>query len=596
MNIPREFIELLLARIDLVDLINAQIPLQKKSGSNYFARCPFHNEKSASFSVSQPKQFYYCFGCGAHGNAIDFMMQHERLTFPEAIETLARQTGMEIPQSSNGYVKKEDTSKELFKLMAEVANDYYEQMKKSPRAIQYLKGRGIEGKTAQQFQLGYAPTGWSHILDIFGQSDAQKKQLLDVGLVIKKDEGGYYDRFRDRLMFPIHDYRGRMIGFGGRILDQGEPKYLNSPETVLFQKGHELYGLYQALESNRKLTQVLVVEGYMDVVALFQSGITYAVATLGTATTSHHLHRLVRYTNEIIFCFDGDQAGRTAAWRALQVIFPLMQDQLQIRFLFLPDGEDPDSIVQKEGKQQFEKRLSSALSLSGFLFQTLSQESDLSTMEGRARFTASALNYIKQLPAEILKGMMLDELSKRARVNLDELKQQTKQTEEARPEKIFPLQDVTLPIKAKLPAPARLVMALLLQHPTLVESIPSLVPFQTTPWYPFLSQLIQVIKENQEVTPGMLLERWRGEKEEAFIAKLIQWEHTIPQDGIKSEFIGSLRQLTLLSYDEEINRLMAKAGQGDLSNEEKIELSSWIGKKKSVVGGHKQAQIIPNVV
>lgn len=579
-NIPREFIDLLLAKIDLVDLINVQIPLSKKSGSNYFARCPFHNEKSASFSVSQPKQFYYCFGCGAHGNAIDFMMQHDRLSFPEAIEALARQTGLEVPRQASAP-KKDESIPALYDLMNEVTAYYYDQMRQSPRAIDYLKNRGISGTIAQQFNLGYAPTGWSHVFDTFGKSDADKKKLQDTGLTIKKTEGGYYDRFRDRIMFPIHDYRGRIIGFGGRILDQGEPKYLNSPETVLFQKGHELYGLYQTIKTNRKIDRIMIVEGYMDVIALFQLGITYAVATLGTATSSHHLQRLFRYTSELVFCFDGDEAGRTAAWRALQVIFPLMSDHLQIRFLFLPDGEDPDSLVRKEGKETFEKRLDSALSLSTFFFQTQSKQSDMNTMEGRARFAASSLTFIKQLPTDIFQGILLDELSKRARVDINELKQQVKKAETTSASTLIPAAMPETAKAAKLPAPLRLVLALLVQNPSLVNRLDETLIKDDLPGYTFLAQLIVIIKKNPAITTGALIEHWRDEREAAFIMKLAHWEHLIPDAGVENEFIGAIRQLAMLNFDEEINRLMAKATQEGLSDAEKQALSQWIGKKKN---------------
>ena len=328
MKFPREFIDLLLTKIDIVDLINTHIPLHKKSSNNYFACCPFHNENTASFSVSQTKQFYHCFGCGAHGNAIDFVMQHDRLSFPDAIETLAKQAGMDIPKETASKTYQDHTAR--FELMTKVATYYDQQLRQSERAIHYLKNRGISGKTAKQFNLGYAEPAWNHLLNQFGIHDVDKQKLLDMGLIIKRDEGGYYDRFRDRIMFPIHDYRGRIIGFGGRIIDTGEPKYLNSPETSLFQKGHELYGLYQALKANRQLNRIMIVEGYMDVITLFQYDITYVVATLGTATTPKHLERLFRYTSDIIFCFDGDTAGRTAATRALQVIFPLIHDHLQV--------------------------------------------------------------------------------------------------------------------------------------------------------------------------------------------------------------------------------------------------------------------------
>ena len=578
--IPRDFIELLLERVDIVDFINLQIPLRKKSGSNYFARCPFHQEKSASFSVSQTKQFYYCFGCGAHGNAIDFLIQHDHMNFPEAIEALSRHAGMEIPKSATP-TKKDDSIPALQALMKEATSYYYEQMRQSPRAIDYLKNRGISGQIAQQFQLGYAPTGWSHALDHFGKTETDKKKMLDTGLIIKKNEGGYYDRFRDRVMFPIHDYRGRVIGFGGRILDQGEPKYLNSPETPLFQKGHELYGLYQALKSNRQLDRVMIVEGYMDVIALFQHGLTYAVATLGTATSAHHLQRLFRYTSEIVFCFDGDQAGRTAAWRALQVIFPVMHDSLQVRFMFLPDGEDPDSLVRKEGKETFEKRMLSGASLSDFFFQAIGKQADMNTMDGRARFASLALNHIKQLSAGIFQSMMINELSKRARVNIDELKAQVQTQGEVTPAQLTPNTDDLL-IKNKLPTPVRLALALLVQQPSLAALIKTPQPATTLPGTAFLTQLIATI--NQHATPlttGGLLEKWRDQKDEAFIAKLAQFEHNVPDAAIESSFLGSLRQIQTLTQDEEINRLMSKAAQEGLSAEERHQLNAAIAQKKS---------------
>lgn len=586
-TIPREFIDLLLTKIDLVDLISSYLPLQKKSGSNYFSRCPFHDEKSASFSVSQPKQFYHCFGCGAHGNAIDFTMQQNGLTFPEAIEELAHYAGMEMPTLNNGD-KKDDPLPALFNITKEAAQFFYDAMRKSPRAIDYLKGRGISGSIAQQFLLGYAPSGWSHLLDQYGATLPEKKILLDAGLIIKKSEGGFYDRFRDRIMFPIHDFRGRIIGFGGRVLDQGEPKYLNSPETPLFQKGHELYGLYQALKQNRKLERVVMVEGYMDVIALFQHGITYAVATLGTATTVHHLQRLFRYTTEIVVCFDGDDAGRTAAWRALQVIFPIMQDSIQVRFLFLPDGEDPDTLVQKEGKAAFENRLETALSLSAFFFQVISKSIDLTTMEGRAQLAASALNHIKVLPAGILSSILLDELSKRARIDIAELR-----AEAGHPEKTQPITfSQTLSpqtLSTKLPAALRLSMVLLVQYPHLSQLITAPLPESHLPGYAFFLQLIEKTKNNPNITTGGLIEHWRGEKEEKWLLKLANWEHLIPETSLPSEFQNAVKQIICLCLDMEINQLLAKASQGALSDSEKQVLSDWINKKKSILDALKSA-------
>jgi DNA primase len=578
-SIPREFIDLLLAKIDIVDLINTHVPLKKKSNSNYFARCPFHNEKSASFSVSQPKQFYYCFGCGAHGNAVDFLMNQDRLSFPEAVEALARTAGLEVPHDGTHPVKKDESLTVLYDLMATVADYYYEQLKLSPRAITYLKNRGITGDIAKLFSLGYAQSGWSHLLDAHGTNEIDRKKLFDTGLIIKKEEGGHYDRFRDRIMFPIRDHRGRFIGFGGRVLDQGEPKYLNSPETPLFQKGHELYGLYQTLKANRKVERLMVVEGYMDVIALFQSGVTYAVATLGTATTAHHLQRLLRYTSEIIFCFDGDQAGRTAAWRALEVTLPIMNDSMQVRFLFLPDGDDPDSLIRKEGKAAFEQRIQTAMPLSDFFFQTMAKQADVATMEGRARFAAAALNHIKQVPAGIYHDILLRELEKRARIELDHIPASTaKPTESDQPS--YNASDDNK-LKAKLPPPIRLALTLLVQHPHLASLAQELPPPTSLPGLAFMLQLVDIIKQNLKITTGALLEYWRGQKEEGFVAKLAHWEHAVPEPGIEHEFLGILRQINILAYDNEINRLLAKAAQDGLSNDEKTELTTWIGRKKA---------------
>lgn len=577
MSIPREFIDLLLAKVDVVDLIHAYVPLRKKSGSNYFARCPFHNEKSASFSVSQPKQFFYCFGCGASGNAIDFLMQFERLSFVEAIESLAKQAGMEVPQTAGHPAKKDDSLAALFDLMILATDDYYEQMRHSQRAIQYLKNRGISGNIAKQFHLGYAPSAWSHLLDRLGKTDNDRKKLLDAGLIIKKEEGGYYDRFRDRIMFPIHDYRGRIIGFGGRIIDHGEPKYLNSPETPLFQKGHELYGLHQALKTNRKLDCVLIVEGYMDVIALFQHGISYAVATLGTATTAAHLQRLMRYTSDIIFCFDGDEAGRTAAWRALQVALPLLSDTLQIRFLFLPDGEDPDSLVRKEGQASFTQRIKAAPSLSDFFFHTLSKQSDMNTMEGRARFAATAMGHLKQLPTGLLQTMMLEELGKRARVDVTQLKSTLPVSELATHETPAPLASTT-----KLTPALRLALALLIQHPTLAKEVKEPLPSHL-PGLAFLNQLVDVIQQQSSLTTGSLLEHWRGSKEEDFLGKLAKFDHLVPETGVKSAFFDSLRLLLSQDTEDEINQMLAKATSEGLTPEEKQHLAELITKKKQPV-------------
>lgn len=576
MNIPRSFIDTLLQRVDIVELINPYVPLRKKSGSNYFARCPFHNEKSASFSVSQPKQFYYCFGCGAHGNALDFLMQHEHLSFPEAIESLAGITGLPIPQES-GFSSKESHFPILFEVMEKAKQFYMDRLKLSPKAIAYLKSRGITGEIAKRFNLGYAPAEWSALLDQLAPL-YDKKILLECGLIIRKNESNnYYDRFRDRIIFPIHDFRGRIIGFGGRILDQGEPKYLNSPETPLFQKGHELYGLYHALKTNRKLKSMLIVEGYMDAIALYQHGITNVIATLGTATTAHHIKRLSRYTNELIFCFDGDAAGRTAAWRAVQTLLPLLHDEIQVRFLFLPEKEDPDSLIRKAGKEAFLSYLKDAQSLSMFLFQTLAKDNDLSSIEGRARFAALAAQHIKEIPSGMYQNILFEELSKRARIDLHHLNPQ------ARPDKNARFNSPARTIKADLKTltPIRRAIMLLLQNPQLNEEVTELLPV-TNPGSTFFNQVIEIIRNDPNITTGRLIEHWRGEKEEQYVASFAKMQHMIPEQGIKSEFLGVMRQLLAIDIEEEINRLLAKAALEGLTQDEKQALTTEIRKKKTL--------------
>lgn len=571
-RIPREFIQQLLNRIDIVDLIDGRVPLKKKSGSNFFACCPFHTEKSASFSVSQSKQFYHCFGCGAHGNAIDFLMHYDHMAFPEAVEHLAKQIGMEIPQGSLPSPEKNHKQTSLYELLENITKFYQSQLRPSQRAIDYLKNRGLSGQIAKDFGLGFAPPGWDHVLQTFGKNALQKQQLLDAGMIIKKDDGGFYDRFRDRIMFPIHDRRGRIIGFGGRILDKGEPKYLNSPETPIFQKGHELYGLHHALKINRQLKHALIVEGYMDVIALFQNGITYAVATLGTATTANHLQRLFRYTSEIIFCFDGDQAGRTAAWRGLEVTLPVMKDGVQIRFMFLPDGEDPDSLVRKEGKEKFEKRMQDALSISEFFFQHISAQTDLNTTDGRARLVKLATEHLNQLPDGIFRQLMFDELAKKTRMSVEQLKPKT-------PTAAFKSQPAVK--KAKTPSALRLTLALLVQHPELANHIHEPLPKLEMHGFDLLSDLIGLITNYPGLNTGTLLEHWRERPEGKLIAKLAQLELMIPENGIKNEFIGAIQRLRKFSYKQMIENMLAKASQATLSPEEKQQLNELIGMNAS---------------
>jgi DNA primase len=411
--IPQTFIDELIARADIVEVIGSRVQL-KKAGREFKACCPFHNEKSASFWVSPEKQFYHCFGCGAHGTVLRFLMEHDHMAFPEAVEELATRLGLEVPHegaSAPGTPRRVDEP--LYDVMGRVARFYVETLSCDERAQQYVARRGLDRETVEKFGIGYAPNSWNEVLRRFGGTEDARRALTEVGLIVERDRGQirdgerHYDRFRDRIMFPIRDSRGRLIAFGGRILDQGEPKYLNSPETVLFHKGRELYGLYEARRSRSNLKRLLIVEGYMDAVRLHQYGINYAVATLGTATTPEHLKRIFRIVSEVVFAFDGDRAGRAAAWRALQHALPEARQGREIRFLFLPDGHDPDSLVGEEGAEAFERRLDATLPLSEYLIRELSEQSDLAHADGRARFSESARPLWAKLPEGVYRELML---------------------------------------------------------------------------------------------------------------------------------------------------------------------------------------------
>ena len=424
--IPQSFIQDLLHRVDIVDVIDRYVKL-KRAGANFAACCPFHSEKSPSFTVSPTKQFYHCFGCGAHGTAISFLMEYSGLGFVEAVKDLAQNLGMVVPdergEQQSGLMQRRraegEDGEDLTEIMLTAAQFYRGALKEAPQAIDYLKKRGLSGDIAKKFGVGYAPEGWQNLERAF--PNYQAGTLTTVGLVKQNDEGRRYDIFRDRIMFPIVDVRGNVIGFGGRVLDAGEPKYLNSPETPLFEKGRELYGLYQARRAIRDAGRVIVVEGYMDVVALAQHGVEYAVATLGTATTPMHVQKLLRQTDEIVYCFDGDNAGRRAAWRALENSLGQLADGKQVRFLFLPQGEDPDSYVRQHGKENFEKLLNEAIPLSQFMINTLSLQVDRNTSEGRARLLQEAKPLIKEISAPMLSLMLRKQLAELAGFTLQEL-------------------------------------------------------------------------------------------------------------------------------------------------------------------------------
>ncbi|MDH5454918.1 MAG: DNA primase, partial [Gammaproteobacteria bacterium] len=405
--IPQDFIDDLIARADIVEVVGRRVQL-KKAGREFKACCPFHDEKTPSFTVSPGKGFYHCFGCGAHGTAIGFLMEFDHMSFVEAIESLAALMGVDVPRSeSDKPARRYD---ELFSLLDAIARHWQDCLTDSPAAVEYVRIRGIDGSTAKRFGIGYAPDGWSNILDKFGQSPEATQRLLATGMIIEKDNGKHYDRFRDRIMFPIRDARGRTIGFGGRTLGDGEPKYLNSPETVLFHKGRELYGLYEARQALRNIEQLVVVEGYMDVVALARHGIDFAVATLGTATTSDHLNRLFRLTENVCFAFDGDRAGRKAAWRALENALPQIREGRQIRFMFLPEGHDPDSYVNELGTDAFLNALDEGVALSEFLIQELASQVDMSTVDGRARLAELARPLVNKIPPGVYRELLIESL------------------------------------------------------------------------------------------------------------------------------------------------------------------------------------------
>lgn len=413
--IPDSFKQDLLNRVDIVDVVSRYVQL-KKGGANYLGLCPFHGEKTPSFTVSPAKQFYHCFGCGVHGNAIGFLIEYGGMGYIDAVKELAAAVGMQVPEKprTSEEIARRERETDLYGVMEKAMEFYRAELKGSPRAIEYLKRRGLTGEVAARYRIGYAPEDWQGLKKLF--EDYSHSSLVECGLVIE-NEGKRYDRFRDRVMFPIYSARGAVIGFGGRVMGDGEPKYLNSPETPLFEKGREVYGLVQAREAIRQAGRVLVVEGYMDVVALAQFELGYAVATLGTATTPIHVGKLLRLADELVFCFDGDAAGRKAAWRALEVALPLAPDHKPIRFLFLPEGDDPDTYVRRHGKEGFEKLLRQAQTLSDFLLGQLRAESDLATAEGRAGFLARAKPHIQKLAAPALRVQLVNAVAEMARVS-----------------------------------------------------------------------------------------------------------------------------------------------------------------------------------
>ena len=572
-RIPREFIDELLVRVDIVDLIDSHVPL-KKTGNNFVARCPFHTEKTPSFSVNRKKQFFHCFGCGASGNAISFLMDFSHLDFVEAVEDLAGFVGVEVPRESierqpTGQ-KKEDLNN-LYVLMEQVAGFYAEQLRTSDegkKAVEYLKNRGVSGDCAGDFMLGYAPDEWKALASRFNP-----KLLLEAGLLVSKEGGGQpYDRFRGRLMFPIRDKRARIIGFGGRVLDDSLPKYLNSPETSLFHKGKEVYGLYELLEKNAKPQRILIVEGYMDVIALAQFGIHYAVAALGTAASQAHLDLLFRFSSELVFCFDGDKAGREAAWRAMEPAFSSLKDGRQIRIMLLPQNHDPDSLVRAEGVDGFVDRVQAAETLSEYFFGHFSNELNLSEMEGRAQLVNKAKPYLEKLPESIFKEMMFARLKELSGWGgLDVLGNATTLASNQASKQQSKTGSKQLPDKGRLSS-ARVAIALLVQNPRLAELIEqreidwSELEF---PGSPLFKNILHMIADKEPANAAVLAECYRDTAEEKSIKALALLDVQVSDDKIDAVFCDALNRLLTQAKEAVLARLLNKDKTTGLDAQEK---------------------------
>jgi DNA primase len=590
-RIPQHFIDELVARADIVELIGSRVPL-KKQGKEYKACCPFHGEKTPSFTVVPDKGFYHCFGCGAHGTALQFLMEHDHLGFIEAVEDLAERVGLEVPRDTAGNTKAPSPTDHLFLALEKTANLYRDQLNKSERGKAYFKSRGLTSETADRFNLGYSPDSWDFVIRSVGSSEKDRLTLLQVGLIIERERkpgsnapSGHYDRFRDRVMFPIRDARGRTIGFGGRVLDKGEPKYLNSPETELFHKGRELYGLFEARQATRTLSRLLVVEGYMDVVRLHQAGITYAVATLGTATTPEHLSRVFRICNELIFCFDGDRAGRAAAWRALENSLPQIKDGRQIRFLFLPDGHDPDSLVGEEGREAFEKRLDKAMSLSEYFLSHLNAQVDGSTVDGRARLAELARPLLERIPPGVYRELLAEELAKL--VGLDPSKLTAAMARDG--DKSAAKSPSPEPLRRPQPAPmsggrgsvVRQAIRILVHHPLAATEVPA-VPDDLLdidrPGIPLLVEMLNDLQENPAANTAALLERWRGRPDFDPLSKLAATEYPVDAAGAARELEDALKQLFPERLDRRLDELVRKKSREGLTDAERTELQRFLTK------------------
>ena len=596
-TIPREFIDEVLAYTDIVELIDSRVPL-KRSGGNHMACCPFHGEKTPSFSVSQPKQFYHCFGCGASGDAIRFLMEYEHQSFVEAIEELAQMAGLQVPKAAyNNEPQKQ--APEQFELLDQVSNYYQHQLNHHPKSQQvqeYVKQRGLSPEVIKTFGLGFSPPGWDNVLNIIGAGDQKKIQaLFDTGMLIKRDEDGsnkssnssssrspWYDRFRERLMFPIRDRRGRTIAFGGRILGDGKPKYLNSPETHLFHKGQELYGLFELKQALRKIERILVVEGYMDVVSLAQFNVNYSVATLGTATTAEHLQKLFRLCDDVFFCFDGDRAGRDAAWRAMNNALPAIKPGKQARFMFLPDGEDPDTLVRQKGKAGFEAEMDKAMTFSEFFFDNLMQQVNMESLDGRSKLIDLSKPYLEKIQEGAFQTLMIARLSELAEIDLGSL---------------YPLLGIKSDLRASTakgksksfnnntgqasfshtpngPSPVKKAMTYLLQHPHLAEKAgdPGRFASLEVADMGIFMQLLDLLQNDPHLTTARILANWQNSEQHQFLSRLAVEPLLIKDEqAIRCEFNEILQLLTRQNQQQRFTQLQRKELQNGLNTLEKSE-------------------------
>ncbi len=634
--IPQSFIDDLLNRSDIVEVVGSRIQL-KKTGKNYSALCPFHKEKTPSFSVSPDKQFYYCFGCGAGGNALGFVMDHDQLDFPQAVEELAKRAGMEVPREDSGrkHKPRQPVDSPLYPLLAAAADYYRQALKSHPTrkaAVEYLKGRGLSGVIARDFGLGFAPPGWDNLMKHLGGDALQQKALIDAGLLIENAENGKrYDRFRDRVMFPIRDSRGRVIAFGGRVLGDDKPKYLNSPETPVFHKGQELYGLYEARQANRDLDEIMVVEGYMDVIALAQQGLRNAVATLGTATSEEHLKRLFRIVPSVLFCFDGDAAGRKAAWRALEATLPNLQDGRRARFLFLPDGEDPDTLVRAEGTDAFRARIQQhSQPLADYFFQQLSDEADPRSLEGKAHLATLAAPLIEKIPGNNLRALMRQRLAEITGLNGEALQHMAAAPVSApsstptyddytyydaspaygEPDHFEPPEPVQpqprngkpgkkewkkdwkkngqgpdlMPRGPRTPAtvepPALTTLRTLLHHPELAQKVEDVSHFaaEDDTYAQLLVALLGTLQKNPKLRSLQLIARWHGTDQGRLLRALAEKEWLISADNLEQQFFDTINSLAARQRERRLESLLRKARQGELSAEEKDQLRNLLSR------------------